>query len=87
MLVMLLQLEPWRNHTSIYTRKLNHLQKPNSRCWCPRKIVIFSRFPYADLKSLESLLVAFMRVELLAVEVGLFLAKITLLMDKGYPTL
>ena len=55
-LLMLLQLGPRRNHTSIYTEKLKEdcLQKPNSRFWDHRKIIILSKFPYSDHLSLKT---------------------------------
>ena len=56
LLLMLLQLGPRRNHTSIYTEKLKEdcLQKPNSRFWDHRKIIILSKFPYSNHLSLKT---------------------------------
>ena len=56
LLLMLLQLGPRRNHTSSYTEKLKGdcLQKPNSRFWDHRKIIILSKFPYSDHLSLKT---------------------------------
>ena len=41
-------------HQSTLTNLMNGLQKPNSRFWDHRKIIILSKFPYSNHLSLKT---------------------------------